>query len=463
MDALESGAIKSQVETMQELRKTYGNFLDMDGSKLSAEFLSNAENLEKMKMAASGTGEEAEKAYNELERLAAEDLFIHVYFPNSPELQAQAMSVYDDLQSYFDNNQIRIGGFFVEGDLQSGIAAIDSLNKVINETAKSAEEAEQILMDAYGVDAEVEEIHVKEEDKDRYLNAIADVTYQSVPTAQAVGVGAGLLGGAASLVGGGMTQVPSIKYTLDPAEDTTNHEGTVPVFRIKNAHRASGGGVKFKHSNYGGGGAGKKSGGGGGSKTPKRTTQKPKEHIKNVAEKDRYHNIKEKIEDLNTEMERLNKNEDRAYGKDRVKYMDQMTDKIEDQIGLTKEYIKEIEAYAKTDKKALEQSLKEIGMSQREIANQFGPDGVLKDYEGLLDKIQKKFDATATASYNSAIDAYNRAVDAFNNGPQDDAAKESFDKAKETLDAAKETYDKQKEQYEQQLKNLKQYEDTINL
>ena len=62
-----------------------------------------------------------------------------------------------------------------------------------------------------------------------------------------------------------------------------------------------------------------KGGGGGGSKAKKKKEEKHKEPTKNVKEPDRYHNIKEKIEDLNTEMDRLNKNKDRAYGKDRIK------------------------------------------------------------------------------------------------------------------------------------------------
>ena len=204
-------------------------------------------------------------------------------------------------------------------------------------------------------------------------------------------------------------------------------------------------------------------GGGGGGKAKKKKTEKPKEKKENIKEKDRYHNIKEQIEDLNTEMERLEKNKDRAYGKDRIKYMDQEIDRTKKQIDLTKKYIKEIKDYAKQDKAALEKTLKEIGMSDKQIAAQFDENGVLKDYEALLEAIQDKFDKTATKAYNKAIDDYNKAVEVFNASDQGDAATEAFDKAKEALEKAEETYDKQKENYDKQLDSLSQYEDTMNL
>ena len=460
MTALESDSMQAHLRVAKDLQKAYGNLLDIDGSKLSASFLEAPKNLELMKEAINDNID----AYNRLfdaARVNLLDVDYNLPTEKAEQYVADINNAWDNLESIL-GRKIEVEEPIDFSTLSKEAAAAQTqleniFNDILATTASSVEEAEK-LMSQMGYSAEFIEVDdpITETTK---ANSIGFVTE----------AGPDIIGAEVQGISGQLNQAvfhtQGVRAIITPAEETTTSTKTAHALKIKpgTLHKAVGGDIKFKHSSHGGGGAGKKSSGGGGSKTPKRTTQKKKEHIKNVSEKDRYHNIKEKIEDLNTEMGRLNKNEDRAYGKDRVKYMDKMADKIEDQIGLTKEYIKEIEAYAKTDKKALEQSLKEIGMSQREIANQFGPDGVLKDYEGLLDKIQKKFDATATASYNSAIDAYNRAVDAFNNGPQDDAAKESFDKAKETLDAAKETYDKQKEQYEQQLKNLKQYEDTINL
>lgn len=214
----------------------------------------------------------------------------------------------------------------------------------------------------------------------------------------------------------------------------------------------------------------------GSSKEKKKKVEKPKEKKENIKEKDRYHNIKEAIEDLNTEMDRLNKNKDRAYGKQRLKYMDDEIKKTKDQIGLTKKYIAEIKSYSKVDRKNLEDALGKgwkdintgelvggLGLSDEEIKSAFNEKGILKDYEGLFNKIQDKFDQTATKAYNVAVDEYNKAKDVFNISDQGDAATEVWEKAKEKFEQAEEAYDKQKENYDKQLKYLNQYEDTMNL
>lgn len=445
MHALKHGTIQDQANAVAELNDAYMDLLDLDAGDqfagLSDEFLRSEKNLDLMKAAAEGS----EKAYSELMLAAQQDILGQVGL-DTADFDAKFDQINNNIQNGL--KKIEIGAFI--DDTQ----ALQSMNELINAADMTADQATALLA-SMGVDAEVEQVTVPKKDKKEMISAEPEITYEKaeVPT-----IAQDALGGAT--VNNTTVQVPHINYKPVKATDVEEGEDTATMLRVKSARKSSGGGFKYTHSNHGGGSGGSK---GGGSKSTKKTVQKPKEHVKNVSEKDRYHNIKEQIEDLNTEMDRLNKNKDRAYGKDRIKYMDQEIDRTKQQIDLTQKYIKEIKAYAKEDKKALEKSLAEIGMSQKEIADQFGPDGVLKDYEGLLDAIQKKFDETATASYNNAIDAYNRAVEAFNNSAQDDAAKETFDNAKNALDAAKEVYDKQKEQYQQQLDNLKQYEDTINL
>ena len=227
---------------------------------------------------------------------------------------------------------------------------------------------------------------------------------------------------------------------------------TVYNFEVSNTHNYYVGESQVLAHNKGGGG-------GGGSKPKKKKVEKKKEPTKNIKEADRYHNIKEKIEDLNAEMKRLNENKDRAYGKDRIKWMDEEIKKTEEQIKLTDEYIKEIKDYAKIDKEDLKTKLGSDFISDAD----FDENGVLKDYEGLLAKIQGAFDDNVTAALNKATEEYNKAVDAFNESDQGDEATEEFDKAKEAWDKAKESYDKDKATYDERIKALKQYEDTINL
>ena len=73
MKALGSDVIEDQGKAMSELRDTYADFLDLgDGSQLSDQFLSNAENLNLMKEAALGNVD----AYNELSARAGQDILM---------------------------------------------------------------------------------------------------------------------------------------------------------------------------------------------------------------------------------------------------------------------------------------------------------------------------------------------------------------------------------------------------
>lgn len=73
MKASEKDILKTEKAT-KELRKTYANLLDMDGSKLSEDFLQNADNLDLMNKVLTGTEEEAIAAYDQLAKIAAMDI-----------------------------------------------------------------------------------------------------------------------------------------------------------------------------------------------------------------------------------------------------------------------------------------------------------------------------------------------------------------------------------------------------
>lgn len=183
-------------------------------------------------------------------------------------------------------------------------------------------------------------------------------------------------------------------------------------------------------------GYGPKSGSGGGGKDKKKET---KEHEEEKEEEDRYHNIKEAIEDLTTALDRLDKTQDRVYGKAKLKYMDQEINKLQKQIDLTDEYIKEIKQYAAVDRA----KLAGIGAGA-----QFDSEGMLTNYEQVLQNL--------VGTYNAAVATYNGAVDSYNASAQEDADKEALNSAKSALDAAEKKYDANK-------KILDQYEDTYNL
>ena len=95
----------------------------------------------------------------------------------------------------------------------------------------------------------------------------------------------------------------------------------------------------------------KSSGGGKGS-----TKSSSHADQKNYSDKERYHTIKNQIEDLNSAYDDLNKAKDRAFGKDRLKYMDSEISKTQELIDAQEEYLRQIRANLPTDKSIMEEA-----------------------------------------------------------------------------------------------------------
>ena len=204
------------------------------------------------------------------------------------------------------------------------------------------------------------------------------------------------------------------------------HE-TVYNFEVSNTHNYYVGKNQVLAHNKGGGGG-------------KNSAPKKQKREKPVKEKDRYHDLKEKIKDLTTETSRLEKIRNRVWGKEKLKYMDQEIKKQEKQIDLTKEYIKEAKNYLTEDKKRLD----EIKMGAKYIKDDNTGEWLLTNYEEVLQNI---------------VDAQNKAVNAFNDAK---GRYENGEISEDELKAQEEAFNLDKEKFEERKKILKQYEDTYN-
>ena len=423
MDGLNSKAAQDQVKAMNEMKDAYGDLLDIDGGSLSDQFLKNTENLELMKQATEGN----EEAYNSLMETAMQDMVTHIFVDDS-QAREEAYALANELDGVLAT--MKIGA---EIDPIQFASLYDRMNEIINAADMTAQQASDLLA-SMGVDAEIEEVKEKVPQRKELIDAVPTISDEGeldVPIIAADGS-----------ITYDHIPVQGVKYNAQKHDDFGESEETVTALRVKSARKATGGGVKFKNSTHGAGaqGAGKTptggKGGGGGGGSKKKTV---KEHKKPEKKEDRYHDIKERIEDLNTELKRLQKTEDRVYGKAKLKYMDQEIEKLEKQIELTDEYIAEIKKYAAID----QANLRGIGMGA-----QFDENGRLTNYEEVLSNI--------VSSYNSSIAAYNSAADAFNASAQEDEDSAALEIAEKQVSAAKEVYD-------ERLKILDQYEDTYNL
>lgn len=137
------------------------------------------------------------------------------------------------------------------------------------------------------------------------------------------------------------------------------------------------------------------SGGGGGGKKSHADT-------KSFSDKERYHTIKNQIEDLNAEYDDLNDAKDRAFGKDRLKYMDQEISKTDELIKAQREYLRQIENNLPTDKAIMEKAYNEyIGGP----GIQYDEKGNISNFDTIQDAMFNKYNDMAS-SYTDDSDEW---------------------------------------------------------
>lgn len=172
---------------------------------------------------------------------------------------------------------------------------------------------------------------------------------------------------------------------------------------------------------------GSKGGGGGGGKSK----EKSKKDEKKISDEvDRYHEIKEVLQDISTELNRASKATDRAFGAGKVANINRETTALYQQVDALKEYQSQVLANLEADKAAAQAA----GWT-------FGPDGNVVNYEGTL--------AALMNTYNAAVQQYNAAAAGSD---AEKAAQENLEAAEKTYEAAKkalDTYEATKDLYDQ--------------
>ena len=426
MAQLSSGSFQDVAASIDDIKDAYGDLLDIDPSVLGDKFLRSTENMQDMKAAIEGD----EEAYNRLQEAMGQDILAQIGLDTS-QYESDKAWIMEDIKSFTgqDWGQIEVGA-----DLNNQ-AFLDKLSDMVTQAGMTAEQATAYLA-SMGIDAEIETVpeDIKTVKTTRQYWVPPTYTTNPIPN-----------------VGG--TSEPETYNELvvdtpghfEPVEENSEEEASPNAWSLKvtSAHKSSGGNFKYKNASHGAGskGAGApskgsgKGGGGGGGKDKKKTTKEP---AKKKFEEDRYHNIKSAIDEVAKALERVNKLKDRAYGKAKLKYMDQEIAKLKDQVRLQNEYIKQAETYLKMDRAKLEG----LGMGA-----EFTDEGRLINYEQVLSNLVDK--------YNDAVDARNAAAEAFNNSAQEEGDTEAFDAAEKRLKKAEEAYNEEK-------KILDQYEKTYN-
>lgn len=214
----------------------------------------------------------------------------------------------------------------------------------------------------------------------------------------------------------------------DPVETTASNENTTHALQVKPGSASKGSGGQISHKNKTGGNKkssggkgkkGKKGGGGkkGSTKTPK--TQKP------ITDKpDRYHDVNLKLKDIDNDLGKLQKKQEKLTGKDLLKNLNEQLKLLEKQVATYKEKIQ----LERQQANQIRNRLKKQGAT-------FSPDGNISNYNKVLTK--------ALNEYNDTIARYNK------------MSAEEQQKNKDMLEKAKQKYENLK-------KDIQRYDKIIS-
>lgn len=173
----------------------------------------------------------------------------------------------------------------------------------------------------------------------------------------------------------------------------------------------------------------KSSGGGGGKGSTKSSTHPDS---KSYSDKERYNTVKNQLEDLNAQYDALDKSKSRAFGKDKLKAMDDEIKKTDSLIDKQKQYIDEIEKYYETDRDVMKKAYDEyIGGPGIE----YDENGNISNFDEIQDAMFKKYNDMA-ARYTEDDDEWKKFEKQF------ELLQKYIDQYEETHDLLRDEQDK---------------------
>ena len=441
--ALNSDSIEEQALVIDELRDAYADLLDLDGSSLSKDFLTNTDNLELMKAAIDGDTE----AYEQLLDLAGEDIIAHLSLD-----KAQFENDLNVVQNSLDAMNFQ--------DLQIG-ANLDTGNflaqceNLVNNAGMTAQQATDYLA-SMGVDAEVIENKTQgTETKQQtgYETRLIPVTETgSFPVLQGIGFQTSVENVPLPFVSYSSQHIPVTTTTTDTKENSAFS------LKVTSAHKSSGGGFKFSQAANGGGskgaarrapstskggGGGRKGGSGGRNKgrsssaQPDTSKKDPKKSLKD--QRDIYHDINIQLEQINRQLERVQKQQDRLYGKELLDNLNKQQSILEK----NKQTLQEKHDLQEQDLKQQQQTLKNLGVT-------FDQYGNIANYMDVLGNKQ--------AEINNLIQKQNTLIEAYNKTTNKDAKKGIADQ----ISALDKKTKNAEDEYKDLQDKIKNYDDLRN-
>lgn len=425
-DALESGNLEDQTKAINEMEEAYGNMLDIDGSQLSQDFLTNAENLELMKAAAEGDV----AAMQQLAEAAQNDILLHAEF--APE---EGTNLYNQVMAMTSQIQDSIQDVEVGAELNDA-GFLSELTNLVNMAGLTADEATAYLS-SMGIDAEIEEDKTKTQDevvKQNIVPQLKQTGTMSVPVVAADG----------SIT---YNEVPieGVVYDTEPTDITETRENTNFALKVTGATRngntfSSGGNFKHNNSTSGSGNSSPKKsggGGGGGGSTPKFSR---KSATKTHARENRYEDLKQSIDENTRSLDKLSDAADDAFGIAKLRNLQKINKELQEQGRLLGELRDEAKRYLPQDQAALENAYQEIWTLNENVpklnlaAFEYNDEGFVTNFEEVTQPLWDQYVAAEKAYYD-LVNQYNDA------GAGNEELEQRIAEAKEYADQVKSIYE----------------------
>ena len=401
-----SSILKNSSETSEEYAEAMIGMKDAvsDVLDISSEFVSNdfiTEHLNEIEKAAKGDAE----AIDALRDALAEDFILKVIVDNDLESQK------DDILTSFAELQASIPDLEVGATLDDG-EFLEKAQKLIEDCNMTVDQA-NALFDTLGFEAnfatEEHEVHQR---VPRYITKTEVIEESQTPD------GHPLTTTATSTYQDGFDEFDGV---MDVPAMSTN--GKTPIIESI-TKKAPGSANNYSSSNSGGTKQpGGKSKSGGGSKGKEKTTKDLKVLDDEI---DRYHQIKELLEDIEAEVNKFSKAKDRAWGAGKIANINKEINALNKQKAALQEYQRQAKSYMSSD-----------AAKAASYGWSIGADSNISNYDANM--------AAITAEYNAAVAAYN-STEAGSDaekaaGKNVEAAQKKFDEAKKALQKYEESAD----------------------
>lgn len=378
-------------EALEGMRTSFEDFLDLDYDSLSDEFVKSAEAQELLQKAMSGTGEEAQTAYNELQALAAQD----IYNENIGNLSEE---ISNEMQEIAAIESVDVGEKIVVGENEVANKLNNLYSNAVNaaiaggQSVASAMQTANSIINAVGYEAP--EIEMEEK--------TVTVTGQ-LPDGWTPQENGSMTGPDGQLLQG-------VKW-IEESGGTYTYTQTMLVPKAKSFTKSS---ENLGGANTGGGGNGGGGGGGGGGG---KKLKKPEKR-----QKDYYHKVNKNLKKLTTAYERLAEIQDKTFGKDHIENIKKVNENIDQQILKLRKRIKIAKEQERVDLK------EEIQKNYKGVKFDTDPENGLEfiaNYDAILQKYYNKYlNATTQEAQDKAKKKYDDFKDLL----------DRFEKVNETID-----------------------------